>query len=1013
MDFRNLLGNGDSRPPAPEVADAEDVQQYNIEYARHHPLDAQRVTEAQLDPEEAPFAKQDADEVARNAKHKAEFPWLSDPSRGVRWDFDPIALRNLSQTNTWVGMLVQSITKEVAETPWTIVRADGRMETQKRLATHPEERTPIAKQDGAAELPDRTAEQIHDLLMRPNPDATWHDMVEQWLADLLEVGSTATVKAFHRSAYDDATFTADPASVRPRALQPSAPEVWTKDYHDRTGLVDGYWQFDDHKTPGGGDVDGSRVGVRGGSDPTFFDADEMLWSDMTPRTNRRYGIPPTLLVEDFLQSLDLAIQQEQQYLSRGSIPSGAWVFEEWDRERMKERRQEMEENVKGKPHKSLMFAGEGGEVKFEPMSMNFQELEFTERMKWYARVVASAFQVPTAVVGIEPERVNYNTFQGERENFESNTLGPYLQKIERLVYHDLIFPHWGADYRLEFKPGMSESTRGMISERITREFEAGIRRRNEARREIGLSEVDDEFDGFQDDVVEDTAPDGLGDALAGELSKADGAAVEFPNAGGPAFDARTTLIEFCDDLAELCDGGVFVGEREYPDDLAGDLDGESVRAVGVGERKAYAVWSRYRDDAVALSDPHAVENAGDIQRDSVTKQSFDDYPEAASENAQMALDAREETGDPNDCGTDTGWARANQLANGEAVSRETVGRMAAFDRHRQNSEMDDEEGRADCGWMMWKAWGGDEGIEWAMDKLDELDAEGTEASAGGSGNGSVRKDEPLRETEDWPQFDVQPHMVEDLAEQIAGDVSDLFESVLEDDEVRQIIDRLAADDETEKSLSALARRLKDIFAESEVVGRIERALREETASAAAETVEETLREAAEVDVETDVDVDAIEAQLADREVEFADAFANEMQEDILDTVGDGWAEGKGTREIADEIAEQADINEGWTGAERIARQELHMATGNARSEVAADLDKVEVWETSGDNRVRDAHAEMQGKWKRPGENWEVRYPDRGLRKESVPGDSEPGIGCRCTTLLRDPETVDDADYAGV
>jgi hypothetical protein len=343
---------------------------------------------------------------------------------------------------------------------------------------------------------------------------------------------------------------------------------------------------------------------------------------------------------------------------------------------------------------------------------------------------------------------------------------------------------------------------------------------------------------------------------------------------------------------------VFVGENEYPADLTGDLDGDPVRAVGVGERKAYAVWSRYRDDAVALSDPHAVDNAGELQRD------------------------------------------------------------------------------------------------------------------GDTGNGSVRKDEPLRETDEWPQFDVQPHMVEDLTEQIAGDVSDLFERVLEDDGVRSIIERLA-DDETEKSLSALARRLKDIFSDSDVVARIERALREETASAARETVEETLAEAADVDPETDVDVAAIEAQLADREVEFADRFAQEMQDDILDTVGDGWAEGKGTREIADEIAEQADINEGWQGAEKIARQELHVATGNARSEVAADLGKVEVWETSGDDRVRDAHQEMQGAWKRPGENWEVRYPERGLQKESVPGDSEPGIGCRCTTLLHDPETVDDADHAGV
>jgi phage portal protein BeeE len=1014
MNLRNLLGNGHDRPPAPEMADADDVAKYTQEWAQSNPLEATRNRQTPIDAEEAPFAKQaeDAEELARNVKHKAEFPWLFDPSHGVRWDFNPVQLRNLSQTNTWVGMLVQTISKEVSETPWTIIGETGRVETQKRLSTHPEERQPLAKQEGA-ELPDATAETIHDLLMRPNPDITWQDMVEMWMGDLLEIGSLATVKAFHRSAYDGDELVMDADQIKPRALQPTAPEVWTKDHHERTGLVDGYWQFDDHRAPGSGDPDGSTVGYRGGGSPDFFDATELLWTDMTPRTNRRYGIPPTLLVEDFLQSLDLAITQEQQYLSRGSIPSGAWIFEEWDREHMKERRQEMEENVKGKPHKSLMFAGQGGDVRFEAMSMNFQELEFTERMKWYARVVASAFQVPTAVVGIEPERVNYNTFQGERENFESNTLGPYLQKLERVINHDLIHPHWGSSYRFEFKPGMSESTRKMISDRVTSEFNAGVRRRNEARREIGLVEVDDEHDGFQDEVVEGTAPDEGGplDDLALALDKTNGAAVEFPNAGGPAFETHTTLIDFCDDLAAVCDGGVFVGDNEYPDGMAANLDGQPVRAVGVGERKAYAVWSRYRDEAVALSDPHTIDSASDVVEQSTAKQEgpFDDYPEAASENAQMALDARDDTDNPNDCGTDTGWARANQLADGEALSRETVGRMAAFDRHRQNSEMDDDEGRADCGWMMWKAWGGDEGVDWAMDKLDEL-----EQSAGDSGNANLRKDEPLRETDDWWQFDVQPGMVDDLADEIAGDVSELFDRVLSDDEVQQIIDRLATEEETSKSLSALSRRLRELFEDSDVVARVEQALREETAAAATQTVEETLSEAADADVETDVDIDAIREQLDNRTVEFADSFVDEMQDDILDTVGDGWASGASTQDIADEIAEQADINEGWGGAEKIARQELHMATGEARSEVAADLDKIEVWQTSGDGRVRDAHDEMQGTWKYPGESFVVDYSaeGRGVKQESVPGDSEPGIGCRCTTLLRDRATVDDSDYAG-
>jgi|GEM_PF-3336452 len=791
--IRDLLGRGDDRPPAPEVASPEDVERYNMKFLENNNIEAGRGTNH----DETIVGKangEDADTLGRNVKHKADFPWLYDPSRGVRWDFDPVQLRNLGQENTWVGMMVQSITKEIAETPWTIVEADGSTETQKRLSTHPEDREPIAK-----ELPDRTAEEIHGLLMKPNPDHTWHDMVEMWYGDYLEVGSMTAVKAFHRSAYSGEEFTADPRTVKPRALQASAPEVWTKDYSGKTGLLEGFWQFDNHKSPGtGASSSGGRS--RGMNDPTFFDSTEVMWTDHAPRTNRRYGMPPTLLVKAFLESLDLAIGQEQQYLSRGSLPSGAAVFEEWDREELKEWKEENAENISGKPWKWLTIAGKGGDFKFEPFTYNFSEMEFVERMKWYARVVASAFQVPTAVVGIEPERINYNTFQGERENFENNTLGPYLMKGERWINYNLIQPHWGPNYRFEFKPGLSETTRDMISGRVRSEFDSNIRTRNEARREIGLDEVDDEQDGFKDDVTEGSDDGGLEDMLA---------------------------------------------------------------------------------------------------------------------------------------------------------------------------------------------------------------------SAGDSGNSSesVRKDEPLRNTDDWHAFDIQPSDVEPLADEIAADVDDLFERVLDDPRVLEIIDRLAVDDddETEKSLSSLHRRLREIFDESDIVEQIERALRDKTAEAARDALENAIEV---TDEDPEIDVERITEQLQAREVEFADSFANRLSEDIRSTVGGGWREGKNSREIAQDIADQADISEGWHGAERIARQEMHIAAGEARSEFAEEIGKVEIWNTSDDHRVRPAHEAMESTWKWPGDSWVVEYENRGVEKESVPGNSEPGIGCRCGVLLRDRSEVDASDYAG-
>jgi hypothetical protein len=120
MDIPGLFGNGHDRPPSPEMATLDDVHEYSLEVAKQNPMGLREETDGTGDPTfQLPFTKQLDDGV----ENRALYPWLFEPERGVPWDFDPVSLRNLGQTNTWVGMLVQTITKEVAETPWTISRS--------------------------------------------------------------------------------------------------------------------------------------------------------------------------------------------------------------------------------------------------------------------------------------------------------------------------------------------------------------------------------------------------------------------------------------------------------------------------------------------------------------------------------------------------------------------------------------------------------------------------------------------------------------------------------------------------------------------------------------------------------------------------------------------------------------------------------------------------------------------------------------------------------------------------
>ena len=97
--------------------------------------------------------------------------------------------------------------------------------------------------------------------------------------------------------------------------------------------------------------------------------------------------------------------------------------------------------------------------------------------------------------------------------------------------------------------------------------------------------------------------------------------------------------------------------------------------------------------------------------------SYTDYPQSATNNAKRALEWVEKNG-WGTCGEATGKARARQLANREPISRDTIARMASFKRHQQHKDVPYSEG---CGGLMWDAWGGTSGIEWASNKLNKIE----------------------------------------------------------------------------------------------------------------------------------------------------------------------------------------------------------------------------------------------------------------------------------------------------
>lgn len=97
-------------------------------------------------------------------------------------------------------------------------------------------------------------------------------------------------------------------------------------------------------------------------------------------------------------------------------------------------------------------------------------------------------------------------------------------------------------------------------------------------------------------------------------------------------------------------------------------------------------------------------------------------PQSVADNAQLALDKRQQMPPSQRGMTAVGLARANQLANRQPVSIETIQRMVSyFARHevdKQGSTWND----WGPGRQAWNGWGGDEGRTWSESILQEYNA---------------------------------------------------------------------------------------------------------------------------------------------------------------------------------------------------------------------------------------------------------------------------------------------------
>jgi len=105
------------------------------------------------------------------------------------------------------------------------------------------------------------------------------------------------------------------------------------------------------------------------------------------------------------------------------------------------------------------------------------------------------------------------------------------------------------------------------------------------------------------------------------------------------------------------------------------------------------------------------------------EESITDYPQFIKDNAAKALKWFQENDNPNNCLTQVGKVRMNQLAKGEPLSLNTVKRMKNFITRHTKDLLVSKSYDDGCGLLAMDAWGGVEALDWTertIKKYEEM-----------------------------------------------------------------------------------------------------------------------------------------------------------------------------------------------------------------------------------------------------------------------------------------------------
>ncbi|MEK9740731.1 MAG: phage portal protein [Flavobacteriaceae bacterium] len=397
--------------------------------------------------------------------------WYFNPQIGQPRGGTPITtMRQFAQTPQ-VSMAIKTIIDEVTGMEWEIVPKKGYEDTYNP----------------------QIMDEIVEFLQYPNRNGeSFQDILKMLLKDILEIdagvlvkvfaGDSKTEKNYTYTSFTDSTITTD---IKVKALTKNAKmtEIYCRDGGSFIVAPDMYGILPDDR-PSYFQYSFLNANL----EPKPFWKREISYYKMNPRSTTPYGWSPIESIFMILEALNNAVRFNKKIFEEHAIPDGALSIIGADEEALGRFIESWKQNVKGKPHKLVIF---NEDMKFTPFQRSNADMEWLGGQEYYQKLVWAMYGVTPDELGFT-ENSNRSTGQTQSRVFLRRAVKPYTQLLETKITEDILAEFYAdgmPEVELKFKFDESELQKEEHIEQ-REDIKLSIITINEARLARGLEPVE-------------------------------------------------------------------------------------------------------------------------------------------------------------------------------------------------------------------------------------------------------------------------------------------------------------------------------------------------------------------------------------------------------------------------------------------------------------------------------------------------------------------------------------------